>query len=93
MLAQFYERSCKYKEPHDAAGALTACAEVYHRRRDSMFAYKCHFCPHYHVGHSPQYIRDFVDEMTRAVYEYGLGRILVPKVRALKPKPRVAATM
>lgn len=65
----FRRRSCTGKQNHrDPIWALVATVMIQRRHGDGyVFAYKCRFCPNYHVGHIHYRIREFVGMMVDAV--------------------------
>jgi hypothetical protein len=63
-LTRFYESSCKGKTAYsNPAAALTACVTMRRQRRENVWAYRCHFEPHYHTGHSHPLIRAFIRDL------------------------------
>lgn len=61
--AQEYDlkRSCKGKQNHaDPMWALWACVDAHRRFGGSLFAYKCRYCPNYHLGHVNRQVRQFI---------------------------------
>lgn len=63
-LEAFYRKSCKCKQRHaDPCWALWACVATHRKYRENVFAYKCVFCPFYHVGHTPLLVRDFIKKL------------------------------
>lgn len=78
---QFYLTSCKGKKRFsDPCDALWFCVHQRSKYRVDVWAYKCHFCPGYHLGHTSTRIKMFIQDV--------IGPLEKPKaVPSVPPTP------
>lgn len=79
----YRRRSCTGKQNHrDPIWALVATVMI-QRRYGFVFAYKCKFCPNYHVGHVHYLVRECVRVMVDAVDAVMSGTNLSKQIATL----------